>query len=46
MEGNGSGLLDIIFWNLPGQGEERREILLRLVSVPAEIVTASEYKLR
>jgi len=46
LEGRCSGLLDIMFWNLPGQAEENHEILVRLFSVPAEIVIASEYKLR
>ena len=46
MEGSFSDLLDIMFWNLPGQAEENHEILVRLISVPAHIVTASEYKLR
>jgi len=46
LEGSGSDLLYIMFWNLPGQAEESHETLVRLVSVPAQIVTASEYKLR
>jgi hypothetical protein len=35
-----------LYWNLHGQAEDNHEILVRLVIVPAQIVTAEEHMLR